>query len=673
MQGCHEVWDHIRGDVPTGSQLALHITMAFASQKGWCLEGYDAASAYLQAEGLDRFLLLRMPAQGPPPGTLPSQILRASSAIYGTRDAGRSWYLHLKKVLETENLTEMQLERCLYVYCDRDRNLAVTVFTDVDDFIISRMEQCPGFDKVRDHLVKTLHLERKDGDVWTYCGKTIAVTPSAYLVSNQTRRPSCPSRTSIDRARRAHDDDPVTEEERTAYRSAIGSLSYLTLWTRGDLQAAVAPAAQKTTRTTVGDLRIVNKILEEAIKTRDLQLTFRRATCEVAKATIVAWGDSAFANAEGEKSQCGVVVGLTERPDEVINEMQFQHCIPMEWRSATVKRVVRSTLAAESYAVSETTETAQWLQQVLAEILRSGRGPIDLREMEKGDVALPVRLQTDSENLAQSIRKDAGQVQDKRLRIVISMLRQVVATMSRRRPANMVIQWIPAWKMVADALTKLMQASMLRAFLSATPFKATPTPARSAASVATLALGALASLPGARAETLEHNYPGYILLPTWTAITLIGLILLGCLIVGCACGMLAATSWFLPALRPAAIENRMTELPSPQEGDADPDESSSLAPEGEAPLTDMPRVDSASTPTSSRSRADPKKGAHRSALLVGAVRAVPSNTNAPKTAPRCPVCDDAMIMKPSANGGRFWGCSRWPQCHGSRRPFGSDG
>ena len=113
---------------------------------------------------------------------------------------------------------------------------------------------------------------------------------------------------------------------------------------------------------------------------------------------------------KGEKSQSGVVVGLTERPDEVINETQFQHCIPMEWRSATVKRVVRSTLAAESYAISETTETAQWLQQVLTEILRSGRGPIDLREIEEGDVALPARVQTDSENLAQSIRKDAGQV-----------------------------------------------------------------------------------------------------------------------------------------------------------------------------------------------------------------------------------------------------------------------
>ena len=530
----------------------------------------------------------------------------------------------------------------------------------------------PSSKKVRDRLVKTLHLECKDGDVWTYCGKTITVTPLAYLVSNQKAIMSLED-IPLDWKRRSADDDPATEEERTAYRSAVGSLNYLTLWTRGDLQAAVSLAARRTTRATVSDLKIASKIIEEARKTRDLQLTFRRGVCEVAKTTTVAWGDSAFANAEGEKSQCGVVPGLTERPDEVINETQFQHCLPMEWRSATVKRVVRSTLAAESYAISETTGSAQWLQQVLTETLGTGAGHVDLREIEKADVTLPIRIQTDSENLAQSIRKDAGQVQDKRLRIVIAMLRQAVTLMTQRRGTGLVIEWIPTWKMVADALTKLMEASMLRAFLSAAAFKATPPPARSAASAATLVLGVLASLPGARAEVPETDYPGYVPLPTWVAVMLIGLVFLGCLIVGCACGMMAATSWYLPAVLPTPAGSLPTELLSPDEGSAGPDGSSSLAPEGEAPSTDMPGVASASTSTSSRPRADPKKGAHWSALSVGAEHAVPSNTKSPRTAPKCPVCSDAMIMKPSANGGRFWGCSRWPQCHGSGRPFGSDG
>ena len=86
------------------------------------------------------------------------------------------------------------------------------------------------------------------------------------------------------------------------------------------------------------------------------------------------------------------------------------------------------------------------------------------------------------------------------------MLRQVVTLMTKWRDTGLRIEWIPTRKMVADALAKLMEASMLRAFLSAAAFKATPPLARSAASAATLVLGTLASLPGARAEVPEPNY-----------------------------------------------------------------------------------------------------------------------------------------------------------------------
>ena len=41
------------------------------------------------------------------------------------------------------------------------------------------------------------------------------------------------------------------------------------------------------------------------------------------------------------------------------------------WTSSIIKRVVRSTLAAEAYSVSEAVEEAQWLRSVLAEMWRS--------------------------------------------------------------------------------------------------------------------------------------------------------------------------------------------------------------------------------------------------------------------------------------------------------------
>ena len=56
--GCQEPRGQIRSDSPTGSQLAFHITLWFATQKGWSLRCLDAATAFLQSKGIvDRTLV----------------------------------------------------------------------------------------------------------------------------------------------------------------------------------------------------------------------------------------------------------------------------------------------------------------------------------------------------------------------------------------------------------------------------------------------------------------------------------------------------------------------------------------------------------------------------------------------------------------------------------------
>ncbi len=76
----------------------MMMVISFGSQKGWSLSQWNAGSPYLQSEGLDRALLLRLPNPAPP-GHKPGDIVVATGAIYGTKDAGRQWYLHLRKVM----------------------------------------------------------------------------------------------------------------------------------------------------------------------------------------------------------------------------------------------------------------------------------------------------------------------------------------------------------------------------------------------------------------------------------------------------------------------------------------------------------------------------------------------------------------------------------------------
>ena len=91
-----------------------------------------------------------------------------------------------------------------------------------------------------------------------------------------------------------------------------------------------------------------------------------------------------------------------------------------------MKRVVRSTLAAEAYSVSEAVEESQWLRSVLAEMWPSVPSslPRSLRTVEMDSLRRPIVTLSDSFNLCQAVKSDKGTGSDKRLRIVTAMLRQ---------------------------------------------------------------------------------------------------------------------------------------------------------------------------------------------------------------------------------------------------------
>ena len=279
------------------------------------------------------------------------------------------------------------------------------------------------------------------------------------------------------------DDSDLTPEEVTAYRSLLGVLLYAATWTRGDLACAVSLAAQRTSTAKIVDAKSLNKVAKAAVEGCDRQIVIRRGILDLPSSKLVVWGDSAFANAEGEKSQYGICLGLTHDPDKAVNQTDFTGVIPIMYRSATVKRVVRSTLAAEAYAISEAIETAQLIRHVLLEITfspdRSGAGSTrsgtqprvaTLKKIEQDLLSYPICCMTDSDNLSQSLRKDAGQIQDKRLRIVIAMLRQTLELEPHVR-----VKWIPTHMMVADPLTKLgLPLDLLDAFMASRKVSVTP-------------------------------------------------------------------------------------------------------------------------------------------------------------------------------------------------------
>ena len=191
-----------------------------------------------------------------------------------------------------------------------------------------------------------------------------------------------------------------TYSEHREYRSLLGKLQWLQLQASPDLSYEVNRAAQRSSAPTVADARALNAISLKAQRSSETILRYPRGVINVSTAQLVTCGDASFANMEGSKSQCGVIVFLTHEPRRFWHAaFQLGHLV--YWTSSTIKRVVRSTLAAEAYSVSEAVEEAQWLLSVLAEMWPSVPSslPRSLRTVEMDSLRRPIVTLSDSFNL----------------------------------------------------------------------------------------------------------------------------------------------------------------------------------------------------------------------------------------------------------------------------------
>ena len=186
--GCQELIEGMRTDSPTASHQAICLTLGFASQSGWGLCSLDATSAYLQApSGDDRVLLLRFPAVNPPPGCVACQVVHAHSAIYSTRDAGRSFYKHFAKVAAEHNVKELKLERAMFVFRNPAGEPILVASVHVDDALMT-CKKTSADGKLAEDIIaklrKVLHMKRED-NCFTFCGKKVVDNEKGIIVSQR--------------------------------------------------------------------------------------------------------------------------------------------------------------------------------------------------------------------------------------------------------------------------------------------------------------------------------------------------------------------------------------------------------------------------------------------------------------------------------------------------------
>ena len=140
--------------------------------------------------------------------------------------------------------------------------------------------------------------------------------------------------------------------------------------------------------------------------------------------SLYVYTDASHANLpDGVSSAMGCLVFVVGRGGD---------CCPVSWRANKIKRVVRSTLAAETMALQEGLEEGMYIQSLIKELHR---------------IDVPITAYVDNKSLVEAVHS-TKQVNDRRLRIDIGAIKEILGREVQQ------IKWTHGSAQLANCLTK---------------------------------------------------------------------------------------------------------------------------------------------------------------------------------------------------------------------------
>ncbi|CAE7232443.1 RE1 [Symbiodinium sp. CCMP2456] len=427
----------IATDSPTLRKESKHIILSICASKGWVIWGADIKTAFLSGDNSNRDLYFRPPDEVKEFLNLSDDdVLRLEKAAYGLAEAPRAWFLRLTRELIAVGLEVSQLDPCVFILrCVSSKALLGVCGVHVDDLLgggTSHMDLCLEklratlpFGDFRKGTIKYTGAEirqLKDGSIEvsqeTYIDKMEEVSTKPYGKAS----------------------NPLPEP--TLMRACCGQLAWVANHSRPE-QAFLASYLQGTQdKAQVAHLELYNKAVRE-LKTRRATLKFPVVPLErwrLLAVTDAGWG----VRANGE-SQGGLVLCLCDK--EVLERRPGPTWI-IEWSSKKLRRVVRSSTAAETLAAQNGLDAIEFAQAFLQEVLYGMTPKVFQQWVPENKSGLVI----DSKSLYDALTRSAcssALAMEKRLAIDYAIAR---ACLSER---GVLPFWTNNLQMVADCLTKL--------------------------------------------------------------------------------------------------------------------------------------------------------------------------------------------------------------------------
>ena len=415
--------ESILTQAPSVQRCSQRLILAMAATYGLSIALRDVTQAYTQSgTAVNRTVYVR-----PPQWMLErnivtrDQLLHVMKPLYGLPESGTHWFnRYYNHHIDALGMKPSTYDACLLYHLDNDGHVDGLVGLMVDDSLIAGTE---AFLALEDKKLKESGIRSKISQALTVDN---SLTFGGCLVSlNRDGSINYRQRKQLDSLQKVAIDPPIRAE--FAAQRARGA------WVASNCQPEATfdySFAAQATEPSESDVKKLNGRIIWQQENRARGLRFVPLARD--RLQLVVFTDAAFANNRDGSSQIGFVLVLTDGKLADI----------VHWSSVKCRRITRSILAAELFAVMLGFDASAVIRSTL-ELFgnKKGEGPM-------GTGKIPLILATDPKSLYECLIK-LGTTTEKRLMVDVMLLRQAY----ERRLVTEVV-WIEGKDNVADAMTK---------------------------------------------------------------------------------------------------------------------------------------------------------------------------------------------------------------------------
>eukprot|EP00438_Fugacium_kawagutii_P006161 Skav207449 [mRNA] locus=scaffold3545:28907:32044:+ [translate_table: standard] len=360
----------VQASAPSMCRLSRNLLLAICANNRFTLLSGDVSSAFLQAEeSLDHE---ELNVWAPPEVAVafgadpkyPVLPLRIRKAFYGLVHAPRRWFDDVAKTLTSQGWQQSLADRCIFFMMDGDKLVAMAGL-HVDDFLVGGDFTNKKFTDAMDQLKKSYRWGRWDQGSFEFAGCDIKQhSDGSITVSQETYVGKWLDEIEISQERSAQKNSPLTSEEVSRLRGAIGTMSWKASQTGPQYAADVGLLLSEVPHATIETIIKTNKLIREVRRDAQQSLRFPAWNVDWKQLSVLTWADASNHNRVDKSSTMGIISALA--PSEVLHGGECEMAI-LNWRSSKTMRQCLGSNGAEVQAITEGEDATFRIRALLAE------------------------------------------------------------------------------------------------------------------------------------------------------------------------------------------------------------------------------------------------------------------------------------------------------------------